>query len=100
MFPMEPPFPDMASGKIKVLHAGGDVIGKLIPYHFPQDHRFGARIDILGPLVHNSRAQPDPTGLFVTAGCSVVVVLKLSQALLRKIRRTGDPEIPYSLEMK
>jgi hypothetical protein len=82
MFPIKPPFPNMGIGKIRISHSGGETMGELIPYHFPQDHLFGARIDILGPMVY---------------GCSLILVLKLSQQLLQTIQRTDDANFPYAI---
>jgi hypothetical protein len=100
MFAMEPPFPDMQIGKIRILHGTGETIGELIPYQFPEDRLFGARIDILGPPVYDSRANPLPTGRFATAGHFTVTILKLSQDLLEEIQQTPDRNIPYLLELE
>lgn len=100
MYPMKPPLPDMQIGKIRISHSGGETIGELIPYHFPQDHLFGARIDILGPVIPESSVEPIPLGRFVTAGHFIVTILNLSQELILKIRQTYDTDVPYALEIE
>jgi hypothetical protein len=97
---MEPLFPDMRIGKIRISHPGGEAIGELIPYHFPQDRLFGARIDILGPAIHGSRAEPIPLGRFVTARHFTVTILKLPKEALEKIQRTDGNDVPYSLAVE
>lgn len=83
LFHIDPPFPDMVPGKIRIQHAGGELTGSLVPYHRPQDQLFGARVDILGPVVY---------------GLGTVIGLKLSEALLQRIQRTGNSDLPYALK--
>ncbi len=90
----------MRIAKIRISHPGGETIGELIPYHFPQDHLFGARLDILGPPVYNSGTAPVPTGRFATAGHFTVTILKLSQELLPKIQKINDSNVPYALKIE
>jgi hypothetical protein len=82
MFQMESPLPDMTSGKIRISHARGETIGRLIPYYRAKEQLFGARIDILGPIIY---------------GSGTVIVLKLCRKLLRKIQRSENADIPYAL---
>jgi hypothetical protein len=35
LFPMEPPFPNMEDGKIRILQGDQEIIGDLIPYYRP-----------------------------------------------------------------
>jgi hypothetical protein len=84
MFQLESPLPDMTSGKIKISHARGEAIGHLIPYYRPKEQLFGARIDILGPIIYDS---------------GTVIILKLCRKLLRNIQRTQSADIPYALKI-
>jgi hypothetical protein len=83
-FRMEAPFPDMSGKKIRVVQGELQSVGKLMPHVRPKEKLFGLRIDILGPLVRSR---------------SIVTYLTLSQGLIRKIEKTGDPEVPYQLRL-
>jgi hypothetical protein len=99
LFSMKPPFPNMEDGKIRILQGDQEIIGDLIPYYRPHYGLFGARIDIVGPLIPQSPSEPPPLGQWTDAAHYIVTVIKLSQSEIGRIRQTGDRQVPYSIEL-
>ncbi len=99
LFAMEPPFPNMEDGKIRILQGDREIIGDLIPYYRPHYGLFGARIDIVGPVIPQSPSEPPPLGQWADAGHFIVTIIKLSQFEIGRIRQTGDRRVPYSIDL-
>jgi hypothetical protein len=99
LFPMEPPFPNMEDGKIRILQGDREIIGDLIPYYRPHYGLFGARIDIVGPVIPQSPSEPPPLGQWTDAGHFIVTIIKLSQSEIGRIRQTGNRRVPYSIKL-
>src|SRR6266516_5226411 len=92
---MEPPFPNMEDGKIRILQGDREIIGDLISYYRPHYGLFGARIDIVGPVILQSPSEPPPLVQWADAGHFIVTIIKLSQFEIARIRQTGIRCGPY-----
>jgi len=100
LFKMKPPFPDMHAAKIRITQGEKELVGDLLSYHRPYDGLFGARIDIVGPVIHSTPSQPSPLEGWTDAGYFTITTLKLVYEDILAIKQTGDREVPYSLELK
>ena len=99
LFPMEVAFADLCDGKsIQVLHEGTMHLGRLFVTHQEPQDFIGVSIQF-GPSLVEGNFPSTTDGSFVTTGHAGLQIHHLSLDEIGRIKRTGDPSLPYALSV-
>ena len=93
---MEPPYEKMDGAKIRIVTFSGSAVGDIVTSRDAKK-KFGVKVDLPRPIVHEPCIAPIPLGKWETIGTITVDVLKLTKEQIAKIKKVDSSDAAFEL---